>query len=44
MIRVLARLIEDAVASNHVVHHIALRDLLGPEGLRGRQIHPVVVS
>lgn len=44
MVRMLARLIEDAVAGNHVVHNIALRDLFGAEGLWGREIHSVVVS
>uniref|UniRef100_A0A7C9CT11 Uncharacterized protein n=1 Tax=Opuntia streptacantha TaxID=393608 RepID=A0A7C9CT11_OPUST len=34
MIRVFTRLIEDAIASNHVIDHIALRYLFGPESLR----------
>lgn len=43
MIRVLSGLIEDAVAANHVIHHIAFRNLLGPESLGRWQIHAVVV-
>lgn len=31
----LARLIKDAIASNHVIHNIALRDLFRAEGLWG---------
>jgi hypothetical protein len=39
-----AGLVEDGIASDHVVHHAALGDLFGPEDLWGREIHAVVVS
>lgn len=39
----LAGLVEDAVAGDHVVDDVALRYLLGAEGLRRRQVHAVVV-
>lgn len=41
---VLARLVQNGVAGDHVIDDIALRDLLGPECLRGREIHSVVVA
>jgi hypothetical protein len=44
MIGMLAGLIEDGIARDHVIHHVALGDLLGPECLRGRQVHAIVVS
>ena len=44
MIRMLAGLEEDAIAGNHVVDDVALRDLLRAERLRGGEIHAVVVA
>ncbi len=44
MVRVLSRLVQDAVAGHHVIYHIALADLLGPEGLGSRQVHAIVVA
>jgi hypothetical protein len=34
MIRVFTRLIEDAIARDHVINNIALGDFLGPKSLR----------
>lgn len=44
MIRVLAGLVEDSIAGDHVVNYVALGDLLGPEGLRSGEVHPIVVA
>jgi len=43
MVRMLPRLIQDAIAGDHVINHIALRDLLRPEGLWCRKVHAVIV-
>jgi hypothetical protein len=34
MIRMLARLVENTIARNHVIHHVTLGDLFGSECLR----------
>lgn len=44
VVGVLAGLVEDGVAGDHVVDDAALGDLLGPERLRRRQVHAVVVA
>lgn len=44
MVRFLPRLIQHRIGLDHVVHHVALGDLLGAELLRGRQVLPVVVA
>ena len=43
MVRLLPLLVKDPVSCDHVVHHVALGDLLGPELLRGGEVLTVVV-
>mmetsp|Transcript_48962 Transcript_48962/g.123168 ORF Transcript_48962/g.123168 Transcript_48962/m.123168 type:complete len:512 (+) Transcript_48962:227-1762(+) len=44
VIRMLSGLVEDRVRGDHVVDHVALRDLLGAELLRGGEVLAVVVA
>lgn len=44
VVRFFPRLIQHRIGLDHVVHYVALRNLLGAELLRGRQVLPVVVA
>lgn len=44
MVRFLSRLVQDGVGLHHVIHHVALGDLLGAELLRSGQVFPIVVA
>lgn len=44
MVGLLAFRIENAIGIHHVVHHVALGNLLGAELLRGREVLAVVVA
>lgn len=44
MVRMFTGLKEDTVAGNHVIDNVALRDLLGAERLRGRQVHTIIIT
>ena len=36
--------LEDVIAGDHVVHHAALGDLLGPDDLWRREVHAIIVQ
>ena len=44
MVRPLAVCVQDLVAVNHIIHHVALAYFLAPELLGRRQVLSVVVS
>lgn len=44
VVRFLSRLVQYGVGLDHVVNHIALRDLFGAELLWSRQVFPIVVA
>lgn len=44
MIGVFPRFVQDAVTRHHIIHHIALGDLLAAECLRCAEVHTIIIT